>query len=884
MVIRDSTGRSGRENPTCLLQHSDLPGPADGAGDAHLTRDRVPAGPPRPRLIDALSGGERLVVLHGPRLSGKTTLLRHWSRDSILARATAGILAPEPGITEDVYWARVVDSVGSRRVYDGPNPFAVLCSMLGSLQAPLTLLLDDLHVVDGPEVRIRGLLRVNPAPHLRIIATSRRAGDWGGPNALPPNRRVLTSNDLRFTRTELVDLLESLDLRADRQLLALLEAETGGMAGLVDAVVRDVRAVTHGGPGGEKRFRTVIDSLIDHSLTVDAATSAPSLTREFILCAAAAHPLTRPAVATIPGAPADTSLDGLDMLGLLVPGGDSTTVTDTTAEGRADPTEAAWHFPAVLRASLLRLAHNEDPDLLRDTRVSLARFWLERRRPHSAFVHAIDAADWDLVLKILRDHWQTLYSSHFLDMDHALSRIPEHLLRSDPLFDRLLRIHQRFSVPKDEAASAPPLDDLPGLPGIAEATMQMMGLRMNGHFDAAVAECPPLAARPIPDLATASQTVRDGYAFTTVHVGITYLMVGRFDDAIAVLRRGHRAGAGTFLERDAAGKLALAHALLGRLDDAEEWVDAERRHGPLAHDAERVVRPAGMVAAALTSLDRLDTTTALELISDLGAPDDREEFWGFMLYVYGQLALATGTPADGLRYVEQQLRRFPTMHDHGAVVDPLLTSVRADLLLALDRPEAARELIGESTDPHTAAARGRVLLHCADPTGTLEIVHRYETDLRCTARDSLELSLLGAASSVALDAGDDALKYLARATTQAQLTELLYPFITIPATSLRTLVELWPALPVDPSTIPSAFPNLPAPAASATRTPRIDALTVRERAVLQSLASGATNREIAEEHYVSLNTVKSQLRSLYSKLGTSTRDETIEVARRLNLV
>ena len=866
MVVRDPSGSSSRQIPTYPMDN--------GA----LTRGRAPAGPPRPRLLDALSGEERLVLVQGSRLSGKTTLLRHWALDSILVGARAGIVAPEPDITDRDYWASVVNSVGCGGTDDDADPFAVLCSVVASLSSPLTLLLDDVHLVPDPEVRIRDLLRAGPAPLLRVIATSRTAGTWDGPNALPPDRAVLSPDKLRLTRNEISDLLSSHGIRPDRPTLALLEAETDGMAGLVDAVVNS--ASTLGGSGGPDRARMVIDGLVDRALTTEASTCAPSLARSFILCSAAAHPLTPAALSVLPGAPAGEPLRELGLLGLLAPENRDAARTDAAAD-----TAPACHMPPALRASLLRLAHNDDPELLRDSRILLAGFWLDEGHPHTALVHAIDAADWDLVLEILRGHWQTLYTSHFMEMDRELSRIPDHLLRSDPLFDRLLRMHQRFSVPKDDFAPALLVDLVPDLPVAVDALMRAIGLRMNGYFDAAAAECDQVDGWLMPDLNTAPQSALDSYAFACVHVGICYLTCGRFGDAIAVLRRGHRAGAGTFLERDAAGKLALAHAILGRLSDAEWWIDAENQLPPLAPDSEKIIRPAGAIAAVLTGLDRLDTELALDLVSDLGSPDDREEFWGFTLYSYGHLALLTGAPADGLRYVEQQMSRFPTMHDHGAVVGPLLDSVRADLLLALERPEAADDLLRDSTDPHTAAARGRVRLHLGDPVGALAVVDRNETELGCTARDSLELSVLGAVASLVLGRRADSLRYLGRAITQSHLSGLLRPFVTAPASFLRVMAQMRPDLPVDPSTTPSVFPEPPAYAGSDhAAEPRIEALTTRERAILGSLASGSTNRQIATEHFVSLNTVKSQLRSIYTKLRTSTRAETVAVARRLDLV
>jgi DNA-binding NarL/FixJ family response regulator len=52
-------------------------------------------------------------------------------------------------------------------------------------------------------------------------------------------------------------------------------------------------------------------------------------------------------------------------------------------------------------------------------------------------------------------------------------------------------------------------------------------------------------------------------------------------------------------------------------------------------------------------------------------------------------------------------------------------------------------------------------------------------------------------------------------------------------------------------------------------------LSLREQEVLRELAQGLDNRAIAERLYVSQDTVKSHLRSVYRKLGVSTRAEAV---------
>ncbi len=61
-------------------------------------------------------------------------------------------------------------------------------------------------------------------------------------------------------------------------------------------------------------------------------------------------------------------------------------------------------------------------------------------------------------------------------------------------------------------------------------------------------------------------------------------------------------------------------------------------------------------------------------------------------------------------------------------------------------------------------------------------------------------------------------------------------------------------------------------------------LTDSERAVLRFLPSHMTNEEISQALFLSINTVKTHLRSAYRKLGVSSRREAIARGRRLGLL
>jgi len=61
-------------------------------------------------------------------------------------------------------------------------------------------------------------------------------------------------------------------------------------------------------------------------------------------------------------------------------------------------------------------------------------------------------------------------------------------------------------------------------------------------------------------------------------------------------------------------------------------------------------------------------------------------------------------------------------------------------------------------------------------------------------------------------------------------------------------------------------------------------LSAREMEVLQLIAGGLSNQQIAERLFVSLNTIKTHTSNLFLKMEVERRTQAIEVAKRLGLI
>jgi LuxR family maltose regulon positive regulatory protein len=193
----------------------------------------------------------------------------------------------------------------------------------------------------------------------------------------------------------------------------------------------------------------------------------------------------------------------------------------------------------------------------------------------------------------------------------------------------------------------------------------------------------------------------------------------------------------------------------------------------------------------------------------------------------------------------------------------------------------------------------RVLIALGESTEALQILERWQYFARTQGRigGEIEILVLSSLAYAAIRKQDQAMQLLENALLLAEAERYIRLFVDEGRPMLRLLNMLRPRQQEKARTeyvntlILVAVEQQPGrgalPAstqASHTISPLIEPLSQRERKVLRLLVAGRSNPEIADELVVSLNTVKTQVQSIYRKLNATNRKEARAIAHQLKLI
>ncbi|MER6165916.1 LuxR C-terminal-related transcriptional regulator [Streptomyces violaceorubidus] len=436
------------------------------------------------------------------------------------------------------------------------------------------------------------------------------------------------------------------------------------------------------------------------------------------------------------------------------------------------------------------------------------------------------------------------------------------------------------------------LSDAEDSPGLAAARLsctllEALAARLTG--------CPPRAEQAA---ATAEELRRDLpdhlleehpelTCLLMTHVGSARLWEGRFDDARAVLARAAEAcgGSATVLPRaESMGHLALIDYLSGWLGQAE------RRALAAVSEAERAGLPRppgaglGRLVLAAVAVDRQELDRARVLLDETALLPAREH--DPVPTAARALALSRLLLDDGETHAAAEAAgpfvsaavTSPWAESHAAVV-------RSAACLADARPdEAVRLLDGVPGDqPVCAVEAAAIQVAAGRPRAAAELLGTVRAEGRTGPAVSVGAAL--ARARAAQESGDtaNARRLVARALLDARRERLRRPFLRtgdwikplLATASLHELAEGW-LLPGRPRG--TGRPARPVP----DQAPLVPVeLSARERDVLRRLARLMTTEEIAADLYVSVNTVKTHLKSAYRKLAVNRRSDAVHRAREL---
>jgi LuxR family maltose regulon positive regulatory protein len=364
---------------------------------------------------------------------------------------------------------------------------------------------------------------------------------------------------------------------------------------------------------------------------------------------------------------------------------------------------------------------------------------------------------------------------------------------------------------------------------------------------------------------------------------------GRLDEAARILKGAVSAEAASGREYERAsltGRLALAEAMRGRLGRAAELAgeaaSVASEHRPSGPG------PAPLVALAWVHVARNELREARGCLkrADAALGVSPDKLIGTVAYlVAARGALAEGRPAVAVEIIARARSGWSVP----AWLDQQLSLTESRAHAAAGDTAAALTVAKRAgTTPEAAV----ILAHARVVAGDDEAAHRalaavLTPDSEVT--DPVRLQALLVEARLGYDSGDDGRgrRSLAAALRLADREQIRLPFV---------LERSWlgPVLRRDPELAGSHRPllalalgadQLPTPMSAAGEVPvLIEPLTEREREVLVHVSGMLNTAEVAEEMFISVNTVKTHLRNIYRKLAAAHRSEAVRRARQLQLI
>jgi LuxR family maltose regulon positive regulatory protein len=843
-----------------------------------------------------------LTVITGPPGAGKTMALALWT--AAAPGPVAWVCLDEFDNRPGAFWSYVVAALRRAGVaipkalravqHDraaGDGSLLRLTAALAAQDPPVTLVLDDLHLLTDPEVlkELEFVLR-NVGPGLRLAVTSRMDP------LLPLHRYRLAgqlteirAHDLAFSSDEAGQLLAQHggELTADA-LENLTQRTEGWAAGLRLAAIS---LSNHPDPGQFVKELLAEDSALIGYLVDEVLDVQPPQVRDVLLSTSILGQVNADAAVDLTG---DERAAGI-----------LTDLAHTNAF--VQPIGSGWYRYHTLFAEMLRVKlRYEHPDRVVTLHQRAARWYERNGLLTDAVRHAAQVGDWLLAAGMVIDQLaigQLMEPGDRRSLAQEFADMPLGQAWTEPA-PPLVAAAIALSAGRSQSCAAA-LDAADAIlerhPAGEQAAARMAAavIRLTASLRAGdLTGAASAASRAEFMLGKVAGGKPGALSDLTRRVlsgrGVVELWSGHLDDAARVLEAGldEAAMSGAECEQaDWAGQLAFVEALRGRLGRAAELAG----QAALAGDEHR---PPGwhpdaapLVALAWVHLERHELRETRGFLKQaeaaLGARPDR------LLGAVAYLVAAGGALAEGRAAVAAQIiTRARSGGPVPAWLDRQLSLAESQACAAVGDIQAAlaaAERAGRDASPEAAVILAQAWTAAGD-VGQAQraLAPALEADGVAPDRVRLKAWLVDARLSYTSDDGARGRRSLASALRLAEREQLRLPFVTERG-------WLGPVLRRDPELaethrrlLASALgpEQLPAPAKVPDQASvvLVEPLTEREREVLRHVSGMLSTAEVASEMYISVNTVKTHLRSIYRKLASAHRGEAVRRARELQLI
>jgi LuxR family transcriptional regulator, maltose regulon positive regulatory protein len=858
----------------------------------------------RRQLFRRLEEAERVTEVSAPAGSGKTCLLQSWIATAGLADGTAWVSVQGQELDPQRFWLAVTSALrgttaGEKLVrklspapdLDGWVIVEWLLEDLAALGERLWLVIDDLHELRSAEALAQlRLLVMRAPPQLRFVLSTRHDLRLGLHRLrLQGELTEIRAEDLKFTLTEARALLEAAGVDLSGPALGLLQERTEGWA----AGLR-LAALSLAGRPDPERFAAEFsgsERTVAEYLLAEVLQRQPGPARRLLLRTSVLERVNGELASLLTGdCGGDRILLELEEANAFV----------VSLDARKRWFRYHHLFADLLQLELRRTAPGEIPAL----HVTAAGWFAGHGYPIEAVRHAQAVQDWELAARVLAGHWFSLY----LDGQAAAARelltaFPADVVAADEMLTALTAVREMHRRSLAEAgrylaAATAGLGSVPvGQRGQLQATLGVLHLflaHQRGDLPAVVEDAEQLLA-PAGTPGTAPLGLgADVQALALIYVGISEAWTARLDQAGRHLEQGttlaHQIGR-PYLEVVGLSNLAVVACVRSTPLAAElsrQAIELARRHGwseaPVAGVAYSILGATtvfqGRLAEAESWLEHAERTFTAE--AGPGAEIGH-------CHMRGLLELARG-------HDDQALAAFRAAERlTGPLVTPHMfaTRVRAHLLQALvqlgetGRAEQALAGMGQherdTGDMHVTLAVLRLAQH--DPqAAAAALTPVLDGSAPITPENgtwTVRAFLLEAIARDALGEQVAAGRALEHALDLAEPDTLLLPFLLHPAPGLLQRHSrhrgAHAALASQILDLLTAPPKPPPPR-------QREPLTSGEARILRYLPTRLTAPELADELYVSVNTVRTHMRHIYAKLGAHRRLEAVEQARALGLL